>query len=287
MYGYIIPDKMNMFMKDYYRYRAFYCGLCKCIGHVQGEAMRFTTNYDMTFVSLFLHGYLGIEPEFRNEGCILNPIKKKTIARSTELMTAIAKINAMLMHYKLVDDKLDGGKRAVNSLFVNKHYKRACLEYAELDKIYNESYSRIFELEQNKCGSVDMIADPFGDMMRESIKTLLKEDYTDNVGSLFYNLGKFVYITDAIDDIGDDFKDGNYNPFLIDYDFKDRATFNAERGKELREILLGVYERIKECYKEIEMKTNEGVVTNILWYGTLERINAVLSATEKLKLPKV
>lgn len=287
MYGYIIPDKMNMFMKDYYRYRAFYCGLCKCIGHVQGEAMRFTTNYDMTFVSLFLHGYLGIEPEFKNESCILNPIKKKTIARSTELMTAIAKVNAMLMHYKLVDDKLDGGKRAINSLFVNKHYKRACLEYAELDKIYSDSYSQIFKLEQDKCASVDMIADPFGDMMRKTVKVLLKDDYTDAIGSLFYNLGKFVYITDAVDDIGDDFKDGNYNPFLIGYDYKDRATFNAERGEELREILLGVYERIKECFKDIEMKTNEGVVTNILWYGTLERINTVLSATEKLKLPKV
>ena len=25
MFGYVIPDKLNMFMKDYYGYRGFYC----------------------------------------------------------------------------------------------------------------------------------------------------------------------------------------------------------------------------------------------------------------------
>ena len=52
MFGYVIPDKPNMFMKDYSLYRAYYCGLCKAIGERCGETMRFLTNYDVTFLSL-------------------------------------------------------------------------------------------------------------------------------------------------------------------------------------------------------------------------------------------
>ena len=33
MFGYVVPDKMNMFMKDFYSYRGFYCGLCVKTGY--------------------------------------------------------------------------------------------------------------------------------------------------------------------------------------------------------------------------------------------------------------
>ena len=55
MFGYVLPDKPNMFMKDYAEYRAFYCGLCKSIGKKCSEVMRFTTNYDITFLNVLYH----------------------------------------------------------------------------------------------------------------------------------------------------------------------------------------------------------------------------------------
>lgn len=287
MFGYIIPDKLNMFLKDYYRYRAFYCGLCKCIGHECSEAMRFATNYDMTFVSLLAHGIKGIEPEFNKEGCILNPIKKKAIAKPTDLMRAISDVNTLLIYYKLIDDETDKGKKAVSKIFVSKHYKRARKRIPQLDNYFKNSYDKLRQLENDRCDSIDRLADPFADMMRKAIEFILGEDYTDSVGELIYNIGRYVYIMDAIDDIDDDYKAHGFNPFLIGYEYKDRINFNADKQSELNFLLMHIYARIKESFAKIKLKTNEGVITNILWYGLLERIATILNADKKLSLPKI
>lgn len=288
MFGYIIPDKPNMYMKDYYRYRAFYCGLCKCIGHECSEMMRFTTNYDMTFISLLAHGVLGVEPEFSNEGCILNPMKKKTIAKSTDLMRKIADVNTLLIYYKIIDDVRDGGgKAAFSKVFINKHFKRAKARMPQLDEIFKREYDALWQLEKDGCGVMDMLADPFANMMREAIKAILGDEYTVPIGGLIYNIARFVYIMDAVDDVGDDHSKSEFNPYLIGYKYTDRVTFNADKGKDVEFLLMHCYTRIKESFAEITLKTNEGVVTNILWYGILARINVILNATSKLPKVKV
>ena len=73
MFGYVIPDKMNMFMKDYYNYKAYYCGLCKRIGKDCGQLMRISTNYDMVFFDMFCHSIMEIKPTYHDEPCILYP----------------------------------------------------------------------------------------------------------------------------------------------------------------------------------------------------------------------
>ena len=75
MYGYIIPDKPNMYIKDFTYFRAFYCGLCKSIGSKCGQLARFSTNYDMTFYNILLHNILDKKVEISNETCILNPVR--------------------------------------------------------------------------------------------------------------------------------------------------------------------------------------------------------------------
>lgn len=53
MFGYVIPDKPNMLVKDLSEYRAYYCGLCKAIGKSYSEKARFLTGYDCTFLAAF------------------------------------------------------------------------------------------------------------------------------------------------------------------------------------------------------------------------------------------
>ena len=90
MYGYVLPDKPNMFVKDYSLYKAFYCGLCKSTGKMCGQLMRFTTNYDMTFLNVLYHAILDKEVKFSEETCILNPIKKKSVVDDDELTPIIS-----------------------------------------------------------------------------------------------------------------------------------------------------------------------------------------------------
>lgn len=49
MFGYVTPCKMELKIKEYEKFRAYYCGLCKTIKKDYGELPRITINYDMTF----------------------------------------------------------------------------------------------------------------------------------------------------------------------------------------------------------------------------------------------
>ena len=58
MFGYVKTDLPNMYVKDTVLYKAMYCGLCKGIGKVCGQKGRLALNYDLTFLSVFVHNIL-------------------------------------------------------------------------------------------------------------------------------------------------------------------------------------------------------------------------------------
>ena len=51
MFGYLVPDKPYLYLKDDTLYKALYCGVCKSIGKVSGQRARFTLTYDIAFLS--------------------------------------------------------------------------------------------------------------------------------------------------------------------------------------------------------------------------------------------
>ena len=97
MFGYVIPDKPNMLMKDFTEFRAYYCGLCKAIGRDNPAFLRLLTNYDCTFLTVLLHNLAGSSPEIRMQGCVLNPVKKKPVAAKSDLMKKAAALTVLLM----------------------------------------------------------------------------------------------------------------------------------------------------------------------------------------------
>lgn len=60
MFGYVKTDFPNLYVKDTVLYKAMYCGLCKGIGRTCGQKGRFLLNYDLTFLSVFMHNVLGV-----------------------------------------------------------------------------------------------------------------------------------------------------------------------------------------------------------------------------------
>ena len=76
MFGYITIHKDELKIKDYNRYHAYYCGLCRELSKRHGELSRLTLTYDMTFLVILLTGLYEpetIQAQFR---CPLHPVKK-------------------------------------------------------------------------------------------------------------------------------------------------------------------------------------------------------------------
>ena len=286
MFGYVLPDKPNMFMKDYAQYRAFYCGLCKSIGKSCSQVMRFTTNYDITFLNVLYHAIFDVDVVIKEETCILGPFKKKPIVKDDEYTQVIVDVNNILGHYKCVDDIKDNksaSKWMFDKLILKKHYKRAKVNLEKIDKIVSKGYDKLRDLEKEGCKSVDKVSDPFANIMKGIAKELFKEKYDDSIGDMMYALGKWVYIVDAIDDIDEDYKDKKFNLFLFDYEYIDKKTFLLEKHDDLEFILMNCYKTILDNFNKLNVKKYEGVLTNILWYGIKAKTEEMLTRSEKCK----
>lgn len=114
MFGYVIPDKLNMYIKDFNVFQSFYCGLCKTLGETGAEFTRLCTNYDVTFYNVLLHSLTNTPVEFERKLCAYNG-KKKVVVKTDELSKKIADIAVMLVYYNVEDDVYDGKNRARSS----------------------------------------------------------------------------------------------------------------------------------------------------------------------------
>ncbi|MDE6211647.1 MAG: hypothetical protein K2G42_06710 [Clostridia bacterium] len=290
MFGYVIPDKLNMFMKDYYGYRGFYCGLCKSIGRRCGQLMRIGTTYDMTFLNVLAHAVLDVEMEMKMGVCVLNPVQKKLIGQDDELTKKVVDISTILAHYKCVDDFKDeksASKKLADAVVIKRHYKKAKKLYPEFDRFISEEYQKLARLESEKCSSPDRVAHPFAEIMVRIGEVVFGDNYQEPVKNMLYNMGKWVYICDAIDDIDDDFKKKGYNVFLQNYDYKDKATFLQDKKDVLEYVLMSAYNAILEDFDKIQVKKYEGILTNIIWYGMLNNTKELLRRSEKCKKTRI
>ena len=77
MFGYVTPYKMELKIKDYEMFKAYYCGLCISIKNNFSNLCRMTLNYDMTFLGMLLDSLECSKHKYVVTRCIAHPMKKK------------------------------------------------------------------------------------------------------------------------------------------------------------------------------------------------------------------
>ena len=284
MFGYVLPDKPNLYMKDYALFRAYYCGLCHATKGESGQLARFSVNYDATFLSLFFHGLHGVKAEVKNKRCVLNP-KKRPVIAATPLMKRIARLDLILLGMKLADDKEDGESHPFRRMAFARQVKKARRKEAELAALADacrEAQSR----EEREGVSLDGAAEPFAVMMKEVFRALAEEKTTPEIKRIGYLLGKYVYYMDALDDYDEDRKKGRFNAFRRTFGAKDYAELIEAHEEDVRFIIEEIVRGIEEAYKTVDLGENDGVVTNTLWYGLRLRLETLLKK-EKGKCIKI
>ena len=213
MFGYLKPDKPYLYMKDDVLYRALYCGVCKSIGKNAGQIARFTLTYDIAFMSAICHNILGVDVEINKEHCITHVIRKTPVAKPDEISLALADVNLILSYYKLLDDTVDENKGALKSKIFRSAYKKAKKRMPKFDEIVKLQTAGLLSLEKANCDSIDMVADSTANILVEASRIVLKDKSTEYTDGLFYSIGKWVYLIDALDDYDKDVKKKNFNVF--------------------------------------------------------------------------
>ncbi len=275
MFGYVTPDKPNLFMKDFVLFRANYCGVCHAMKRESGQLARLTVNYDIAFFSAFFHDLLGVERKIVMKGCILNP-KKRPIVDETPLMREIARFNLILAGIKLQDDRADGDGGFFKRLLFRRAIKRARKASPELALLADECSQR--QLAEEKNGAfLNAAAEPFSDMMKKVFRYFAGDKTSSSVEKLGYLLGKYVYFMDALDDYDEDAKRNRFNAFRRTFGAASFAELKAQKGEDLAFIMEDIVRGVEDAYRDVKMGENEGVVTNTLWYGLRSRISTVLN----------
>ena len=276
MFGYVKTDMPNLYVKDTVLYKAVYCGLCKSIGKCSNARGRLVLNYDLAFLSAFLHNVIGEDFKVERQHCIIHRVVKRPVAVPDDLSIKIGALNVILAYYKLTDDVIDDNKGKLKRRLIKKAYKKARKLQPKLDEIVKEKYNCLRKLEKENSDSIDMVADPFGNMLSEIVVELIGEKATENVKAVAYNLGKWIYLIDALDDYDKDKKEKNFNVFVNAYKEENKENFIKKQYNDLALIFGTIISELVQNAKEIKYCFNHDLIDNILFRGIPEQTKRIM-----------
>lgn len=280
MFGYVQPLKSELKMKEYEAFKGYYCGLCKAIKEKYTNAARFMLNYDCAVLSLLLSSMSGEMPQLKRERCVVSPVKRKTVIRSRE-SEYVAAVNMLLGYAKIKDAAEDDKNAAAFALagVYKRVAKRAAKDCPDLAEEFGKRLGNLSRLEKDKCADVDAVSSEFGALLG-AVFSFAPYEFMDDANKkalwhMGYNLGRWIYIADAIDDIIKDDRKKSYNVFL------QRQYGNAAALKETirEEAAFNLnYSLAEACkaYELLDIKRDKPLLDNIMYIGLAKKTEDVL-----------
>ena len=276
MFGYIQPDAPYLFKKDEKLYQALYCGLCKSIGRGCGQRARTALTFDMDFMSAMVHNIRHEDVEIKRQHCILHCIKKRPVAVVDEVTVMLGCINTALAYFKLCDDKADGEKKGALRHLYKKGLKRAERKYGGAVEIIRKHLSEQSRIEKDGCDIIEMAAEPTAKMMEELSVFALKEYATPDTSALFYDVGKWIYLIDALDDYDKDVKKRRFNVLYNSYKLPTKAEAVSANKDELTFLFDSLFADMRSRLGKINFKFNKDLTDNIILRGIPLKTRSVL-----------
>ena len=268
MFGYVRADTPYLYIKDDTLYKAMYCGLCKGIAESCGHAARMGLSYDVTFLSVILHNIAGIDVKIEKSHCLTHCIRSRMMAETDELTRMLGALNTALVYYKYTDDIADGDRGKGKRFWFKKGFARAKKKYPQVVEIVKSNLASQETVERARVASVDRAADATANILKEVSDLALGEKANEYTRNLFYSIGKWIYLIDALDDYDKDKKKGAYNPFELCYGAENlRALVTGKHGEDVKFVFYAIFYDIRENLAHIDFAFNRDLSDNILLRG--------------------
>ena len=280
LFGYIGINKPELKIKDFERYREYYCGLCHSLGNHHGLLGQISLSYDATFAAVLLSALYEPASYRMQSGCVLHPVGKKKYL-SNQFIDYVADMNILLTYYKCQDDWNDEKSLVKFSYGVTLKRRAKMVEsrYPRKASVIKSSLNTIYELEKCSDSNIDKLSNAFGDIMAEifdiSPKDLDARDknrygdiWKSELKTLGFNLGKFIYIMDAFDDVKKDIKKGNFNPFMDRYKacLEDELAMSDYEAY-VEKLLMMCASNMAKSYERLPVVHETAILRNIIYSG--------------------
>lgn len=278
MFGYINVNQKELSEENKAVYQSYYCGLCRSLREFCGSRGQVLLNYDITFLVVLLTGLY--EPKTIQESftCVLHPMKKR-LSRKNEIMDYAAQMNVLLAYYNLIDDWKDDKnftKKTIAGLF-EKDYERVVRNYPRQAGAVSDYLEKLSAYERAKETNIDLVAGLTGEMLGE-LFAWKEDEWYEELKTLGYYMGKFVYLMDAYEDLKKDEKKDAYNPLRY---------LESESDQEFETLCrLMMTSMMSECAKSFErlpILTHAEILRNIIYSGVWSKYEYLQLKRKKKK----
>ncbi len=266
MFGYVTANKSELKMREFYKYKAYYCGLCRVLGEKYGFLGKLTLTYDMTFLIILLTSLYEEETVTEEHRCLVHPLKKHKMLMN-EITEYAADMNIVLTYYHLLDDWEDERSKLgyAGMKAFHRTFRKIEEKYPEKCKRIKSCLSALSECERKGEQSIDEVSRHFGELMEELF--LYRGDcWEHTLREMGFYLGKFIYILDAYDDIEKDIKKQNYNVFLSHYEMEDFDEW-------CEKIITSVMAECTACFERLPCLLDAEILRNILYAGVWDKFD--------------
>ncbi|MDR3277693.1 MAG: DUF5685 family protein, partial [Oscillospiraceae bacterium] len=225
----------------------------------------------------------GDAPVVERRRCPARLCRKKACCARSETLEVSAGYSVILAYYKLRDAAAD--ERLVKSLlsrlgsvFLSRAYKKSAAKYPGFDAVVRKCLAELSEWERSEERSLDGAADKFASLLAGAGVNRVTEQ-------LLYQMGRWIYILDACDDVPTDFRENRYNAVARRFDLRG-GIIPPEETEQLRVTLEHSQNLLRSAYALLPENAWHGVLRNILYLGMPEIAARVLGGTWQKKHEK-
>jgi hypothetical protein len=273
MFGYVVINKSELRLREYEEYRSYYCGLCRELKKRFGISGQITLTYDMTFVLMLLDSLYELPVQTGTTRCAVHPLCRQPVRRS-EATEYASDMNLLLAYYKCMDDWKDEKKatRYAYARVLSPSVQKVSARYPDKDAAIQSCLKELSQLEMAGEMDLDQVSGASGRMLAE-VLAYRQDMWEEHLRQIGFYLGKFIYIMDAYEDVEEDRKNGNYNPFSEAY------IMNGFE-ESVRRILLMMMTEVCKEFEKLPILRHGEILRNILYSGVWCRYATI---TEKRK----
>ena len=268
MFGYVNVLAQELKVKEYALFKAYYCGLCRVQGKLCGPMTRLGLSYDQTVLAVLLDGLARDSTQVEKKLCSVNPLCRKPMVVQSPALEYAAHMSVILGYYKIKDDLRDEGfAPSIGMLpFYAPAYRTAKKKYPEKTMVIEENLDTLARLEKEGTRDIDMLSNCFGNIM----ETVFDFDANNArvLRRIGFELGKWIYTIDAIDDFEKDKKKERFTPFD-----------NIEDIKKIQTALWYNLSNVAKAYDLLHLRQNGPITDNVVYMGLCAVTEKILSKT--------
>lgn len=281
MFGYVLPVKSELKMRELERFRAVYCGLCQEIRRQYGSYHTLFLSYDMTFLALILDACTPEDPGETEMRCAVRAFRAQNIACTSAGLRLAAQESVLLVKHKLLDNVQDeSGLKKFGAYMLGQlgagAFRSARESISDFDDTAAQCMKDLTLIEVERLPSIDRPADAFA-RLTQSMIPQMDDETTRILRHMFYHLGRWIYLIDAVQDLKEDMEADRYNPIAVRFALPepDIAPIRDEIRLTLERSLIDIH----GAYQLLKIYRDSGLIENIIDMGLPLVTKQVLDGT--------